>query len=58
VAERRISIVISSYNYGRFLRRCVDSALDQVYENFEVIVVDDGSSDDSLAILESYSERI
>ena len=35
------SIIISSYNYGRFLKDCIDSALNQTYPETEVIVVDD-----------------
>jgi len=52
------SIVISSYNYGRYLRECIDSALGQSYPNTEVIVVDDGSTDDSRDIILSYGDRI
>src|SRR5438874_11517777 len=52
------SIVISSYNYGRFLKDCIDSALNQTYPETEVIVVDDASSDDSREIIGSYANRI
>jgi glycosyltransferase involved in cell wall biosynthesis len=53
-----VSIVISNFNYGSFLRSAVDSALSQTYQPCEVIVVDDGSTDDSIQILGSYGERI
>jgi glycosyltransferase involved in cell wall biosynthesis len=53
-----VSIVIPNYNYGRYLRIAIDSALAQTYSPVEVIVVDDGSTDDSRAIIESYSDRI
>jgi len=53
-----VSIVIPNYNYARYLRIAIDSALAQTYSPVEVIVVDDGSTDDSRAIIESYSERI
>lgn len=53
-----VSIIIPTYNYGRYLRRAVDSALNQSYANVEVIVVDDGSSDDTQAILSTYGDRI
>jgi len=53
-----VSIVINNYNYGRFLRDAIDSALDQSYPNTEVIVVDDGSTDDSRQIIASYGPRI
>lgn len=52
------SIIIDNYNYGRFLREAIDSALDQTYANTEVIVVDDGSTDNSRNIIASYGDRI
>lgn len=53
-----VSIVIANYNYGRFLTRCIDSALEQSYGNAEVIVVDDASTDDTVKIVASYGPRI
>jgi len=53
-----VSIVIPNYNYGRYLRIAIDSALAQTYSPVEVIVVDDGSTDDSRAVIESYGGRI
>jgi glycosyltransferase involved in cell wall biosynthesis len=53
-----VTILINNYNYGRFLRQAIDSALNQTYKNLDVIVVDDGSSDDSRAIIASYGTRI
>jgi glycosyltransferase involved in cell wall biosynthesis len=55
---QRASIIINNYNYGRFLRQAVDSALMQSYPNVEVIVVDDGSTDNSCDIIQSYGDRI
>lgn len=52
------SIIVSSYNYGRFLNEAIDSALCQTYANTEVIVVDDGSTDDSRQIIAAYGDRI
>src|SRR5438045_1296314 len=52
------TIIISSYNYARFLGECIDSALAQTWPNVEVIVVDDGSTDESRQILDSYGDRI
>jgi len=52
------SIIVNNYNYARFLREAVDSALDQTYRNTEVIVVDDGSTDGSREIIASYGDRI
>src|SRR3954470_14585541 len=52
-----VSICIASYNHARFLPATIESALSQTYQNIEIIIVDDGSTDDSLAIAESYSYR-
>jgi glycosyltransferase involved in cell wall biosynthesis len=53
-----VSIIIINYNYGRFLRDAINSALNQTYSNTELIVVDDGSTDDSRAIIASYGSRV
>lgn len=53
-----ISIVIDNYNYAQFLRQAIDSALDQGRQDIEVIVVDDGSTDDSAAVIAEYGDRI
>ena len=54
----KASILINNYNYGSYLRQCIDSACAQTYDNFEVVVVDDGSTDDSIKIIESYGTTI
>jgi len=54
----RASVVINNYNYGRFLGPAIESALAQTYPHTEVVVVDDGSADDSRLIINSYGERI
>jgi glycosyltransferase involved in cell wall biosynthesis len=57
-ARPLVSVLINNYNYGRFLRDAIDSALNQTYSNVEVIVVDDGSTDNSREIIGSYGNRI
>ena len=52
------SILINNYNYGRYLNEAIDSAIGQTDANVEVIVVDDGSTDDSAARIASYGNRI
>jgi glycosyltransferase involved in cell wall biosynthesis len=53
-----VSIIITSYNYGRFLKDTINSALNQTYKNTEVIVVDDGSTDNSREIIASYGKLV
>ena len=53
-----VSIIITSYNYERFLPHAIDSALEQTYRQTEVIAVDDGSTDNSRVIIASYGKRI
>jgi len=52
------SIIITSHNQAQFIREAVESALAQTYRSREVIVVDDGSSDASLVVLEEFSDAI
>ncbi|MEW5787687.1 MAG: glycosyltransferase [Pseudomonadota bacterium] len=54
----RVSVIIPCYNGSRFLAESIDSALAQTYPDKEVIVVDDGSTDDSPGIMDGYGERI
>jgi glycosyltransferase involved in cell wall biosynthesis len=53
-----VSIIINNYNYDRFLAEAIDSALNQTYTNTEVIVVDDGSTDNSHDVISAYGTRI
>jgi glycosyltransferase involved in cell wall biosynthesis len=53
-----VSVLISNYNYGRYLPRAIDSALCQTYQCCEILVIDDGSTDNSRQIIKSYGDRI
>jgi glycosyltransferase involved in cell wall biosynthesis len=53
-----ISVIIATYNRSGFLRETVESVLAQNFHNFEVIVVDDGSTDDTRAVMEAYGSRV
>jgi len=53
-----VSVVVLNHNYGRYLRQCIDSVLAQDAAPIEIIVVDDGSTDDSGAVIESYADRV
>ena len=52
-----LSVCIATYNYGRFLRQCIDSILEQSFTNFELIICDNASSDDTREIVHSYSDE-
>lgn len=52
------SIVIANYNYGHFLRQAIESALTQDWDRLEIIVVDDGSTDNSADVIHSFGEKI
>lgn len=53
-----VSIIIPAYNAEKYIARAIDSALQQTYKNIEIIVVDDGSTDNTAKIVKSYSESI
>lgn len=54
----KVSIIIPSYNHAKYLDQCIDSALNQDYDNIEIILVDDGSTDGSLEIAHKYADKI
>src|SRR5687768_17258252 len=56
--NRRVSVIVNNYNYEQFLGEAIESALAQTYPNTEVVVVDDGSTDDSRKVIESFGNRV
>lgn len=54
----RLSLVIPSYNYGQYLEACIDSILSQNYPNLEFIIMDGGSTDNSLQIIKKYQKHL
>ena len=54
----RVSVLINNYNYGRFVAEAIESALAQDFGRTEVIVVDDGSTDESAAVLAEFEGRV
>lgn len=53
-----ISVIVPTYNYAHFIGDCLDSIFAQTYKDFEVIVIDDGSTDDTARVLEKYKGEI
>ncbi|KQO57259.1 glycosyltransferase family 2 protein [Sphingomonas sp. Leaf257] len=54
----KLSVLINNYNYAQYLRACIDSVLSQDHAAYEIIVVDDGSTDDSRSVIASYGDAI
>lgn len=52
----KVSIFLTSYNHGKYLRDSIDSALSQTFTDFELFILDDASTDDSWKIINSYSD--
>jgi GT2 family glycosyltransferase len=57
MAKDFVSVTIVTYNSGRFIKRCLESALAQKYERKEIIVIDNNSSDGTIDILEQFEDR-
>ena len=53
----KISIIVASYNYQDYIKETLNSILSQTYTNYEIIVVDDGSTDDSLKVIKKYTKK-
>ena len=53
----RISVIVPVYNVEQYLPRCVESILAQIYENLEILLVDDGTKDNSGAICDAYARQ-
>jgi len=54
----RISVVIPCYNAAKYVGAAIQSVLDQDHDNFEILVTDDGSSDDSAAVIQAFGDRV
>ncbi|WP_343338753.1 Undecaprenyl-phosphate 4-deoxy-4-formamido-L-arabinose transferase [Terrisporobacter petrolearius] len=55
--EKKISVIVPIYNVEQYLRKCVDSIINQTYKNLEIILVDDGSPDNCPTICDEYAKK-
>ena len=55
--EKRFSVIISAYNIEKYIKRAIDSVLNQTFKNFELIVVNDCSTDETLKIIKGYNDE-
>ena len=55
--KEKVSIIVPVYNVESYLPRCIESLINQTYKNIEIILINDGSTDSSLAICEDYSKK-
>ena len=53
----KVSVILTSYNHAAFIRKSIDSVLSQSFKDYELIIIDDCSSDDSCDIIESYQDE-
>lgn len=53
-----VSVILSCYNYGEYVGQTIDSILNQTYDNIELVVLDNGSTDNTYDILQSYGDKI
>jgi glycosyltransferase involved in cell wall biosynthesis len=54
----KVSVIIPVYNVENYLAECIDSVLDQTFRNFEIIAINDGSTDGSMEVLEKYKDKV
>lgn len=55
MTQKKISVILTSYNYGNCIKDAINSVLCQTYDNFELIIIDDGSTDNSVEIIKSFA---
>lgn len=56
--DKKVSVIIPNYNYAQYVGQAINSVLNQTYSNIEIVVVNNGSTDNSLDILKGFGDRI
>lgn len=54
---RKVSVIVPVYNGAKFIKKCLDGLINQTYKNVEIILLDDGSTDNSLELLKEYESK-
>ena len=49
-----VTVYITNYNYGKFIKKAINSFLNQTFKNYELIIIDDGSKDKSVEIIKEF----
>ena len=52
-----ITVYITNYNYGKYIDKCIESVLLQTYKYIEILIIDDGSKDNSKKIIQKYAKN-
>ena len=56
--QPKITVYITNHNYGEYVVQAIESVLDQTFQDYELIIIDDGSTDNSRKILKKYEKMI
>ena len=56
--QPEVSIILCTYNRAEYLKKCIDSVVDQTFQNWELLIVDDGSHDHTFAVVNPYLETV
>ena len=52
-----VTIYITNYNYGKYISKAINSCLDQTFKNLEILIIDDGSTDNSKKVINQFSSK-
>lgn len=57
ISQPLVSVIVPSYNHAHYITQCIESIMQQTYKNFELVVIDDGSKDDTKRVLENLKSK-